>query len=204
LILGIIFLLTYFFLTKDSTGWREHAEKCFSVQAMPRRAWKLVRGRWTIIWVVMCNIPIFFGLAWFTDDILIFSMLFLIHHMNAVLWLRAFRENVQYFFSESTFLPPDTDAQKPFILARRNVMKHFLCATWNVRREALAASGYGIALLMAMAHLYWSVFPYSAPFPIVVVAEGMNQFLYYRERRQRDRDLGDIDAREEVYFETLS
>lgn len=204
LLLSVVLLLAYFFLTKDSTRWREHAEKCFSVQAMPRRAWRLVRGRWVIVWVVMCNIPTFFSLAWFADNVLVFSVLFLIHHVNAVLWLRAFRKNVQFFFTESAFLPPDADPQKPFILERRSVMKHFLCATWNVRREALAAMGYGIAVLLALAHRDWFAFPYIAPFPVIVAAEGMNQFLYYKERRRRDRDLGDIDGREESYFEILS
>ena len=84
LILSMVCLLTYFFLMRDSKKWREQAEKCFSVQAMPRRAWKLVRGRWVIVWVVMSNIAIFFGLAWFTDNVMAFSVLFLIHHMNAV------------------------------------------------------------------------------------------------------------------------
>jgi hypothetical protein len=32
----------------------------------------------------MSNIAIFFGLAWFTDNVMAFSVLFLIHHMNAV------------------------------------------------------------------------------------------------------------------------
>jgi len=201
LILSTIFFSAYVLLTKDSRSWRTQAEKCFSIQAMPRRQWKAVRRRWVIVWVVISNIPIFLGLAWFTDNIVVFSALFSVHHANAVLWLFAFGQNVNYFFSEPKFQPPDTDVLREFILERRDIMRVFLCRSHNIQRESLTALGYGISFVLAAVYLAWNEGSYVVPFMIVVLAEGINQYFYYEEKKQRDRGLREIDVREESFLE---
>ena len=201
LILSTVFFSAYVILNRDSRSWRTQAEKCFSIQAMPRRQWKAVRRRWVIVWVVISNIPIFLGLAWFTDNIVVFSALFSVHHANAVLWLFAFRQNVNYFFSEPAFQPPNTDVLRQFILERRNIMTVFLCRSHNIQRESLTAVGYGISFVLAALYLVWNEGSYVVPFMTVVLAEGLNQYFYYEEKRQRDRGLREIDVREESYLE---
>ena len=80
-------------------------------------------------------------------------------------------------------------------------MRAFLCEAHNVQREALTAVGYGVSFMLAAIFRFWNVGFYVAPFIIVVLAEGVNQYISFKERRQRDRGLRDIETDEDVYFE---
>jgi hypothetical protein len=140
------------------------------------------------------------ALAYYSDKVEIFCALFAIHHLNAVAWLFAFRENVTLYFSEKQYAPPKHDPHKQFINERRAAMERFLCKTKNIEREFLTAVAYGFSLLLAVAHETRNVAFYTAPFLILSIAEVINQYFSFRERLERDRDLYRIDEKEAARF----
>lgn len=196
LILSVVFLVAYFFITKDSAKWKEQARRCFSVTNVPSK-WKAVYGRWIIAWVVLTNILIFVAAALYTDNIKVFAFLFMIHHANAVAWLIAFRWNVKYYFYTAKYMPDPTDPFSRFILERRRVMEHFLCHTTNIEREGLTAIAYAGAFGLTWANQLWALTFDALPYLVILAAEMTNQWFSYKERRERNRGLRRISRGED-------
>src|SRR5215467_12370027 len=97
LLLGAVFLLTHVLLSIDAAKYMEQAENCFSRLRTPKNEWKNVREKCLIVWVVLSNIPIFLSAAYYTDNVAMFSGFLMAHHLNAVIWIAAFRWNVRHF-----------------------------------------------------------------------------------------------------------
>ncbi|NVO15098.1 MAG: hypothetical protein HXX10_13770 [Rhodoplanes sp.] len=192
--LSILILSVFVLINKDGEKWIPQAEQCFSTNKIPTN-WANVRARWIIPFVIVTNIIIFIAAAYFVDDVVVFCALFMMHHLNAVLWLVAFQANIRYYFTAPAYLP-SSGPRKKLILERRDVMRRFMFETYNVYREGITAIAYGIALLTAILLQTQNAHFRPAPYLIVLTAELANQLISYRERKERDAALSQITERE--------
>jgi hypothetical protein len=200
-ILSAMFLFRFMAITKDHPKWMDYGGKCFSELAKPTE-WAFVRGRWVLSWVIVSNIPIFIGLAWFTDDVMMFSAFFALHYANGVAWLVVMRRNVNAYFSDEKYVPPEADVNKRFILERRGVVQTYLYRTLLIRREILMVIIFaGTFFLVFMRRAFGLEFylPLYTPYVIISAAEITSECLAYRERLVRDRDLDRIAVQQNTF-----
>ena len=198
--LGLVFLITLIFLNLDNGKYVEQAEGCFLRMRAPTE-WRLVRGRYIVIWVVTSNIFLFLGAVYSIDDVKIFSILFMLHHLNAVAWIIVFRWNVNHYFHAPEYLPTPSDPSTPFVLERREVMETFLCRTANIQREGLTAMCYAASFLLALIVDARNAAVGVVPYLLAAFGEAANQYFSYRERRDRNAGLRRVYRQEREFFD---
>lgn len=159
--------------------------------------WDNVSGR-KIIPLLSAGLTVaFLFLAWYVDEIRIYVVIVVILNVMDIRGNTLVRVNLTKFSNNPRYQPREDDPHKQAILQRRLV-----AAKYRIERPQLERIGIMMAVIMLAFLLKAApdIFPIPLPswlaYPLVISAILANEVVMWKWRRQRDRDLEDINAQQ--------
>jgi hypothetical protein len=160
-------------------------------------AWEKVDDHQTITMRIISVWILYLLLAWFIDDILIFSLLYSLVFVHNMWGYVSIRKNIRRYFADPGYLPAN-EPNEEFIMRRRGVAEHYLFKVPHLFKEGLVAALLFAAFLFAVStrfSLYKT--PDAVPYIIVLFTLIGNEILMIKWRVERAKMLAPIDKDEQ-------
>lgn len=143
-------------------------------------------------------------LAWFIDDILMFSLLYSLVFVHNIWGYVSIRKNISRYFAAPNYLPTD-EPNGEFIMRRRVAAEHYLFKLPHLLKESLVAALLFTAFLFALStRLSHYEAPDAVPYVIVLLTLIGNEILMIKWRLDRAKMLGPIDKDEQDFTRKLT
>jgi hypothetical protein len=182
-----IFVVWRFF----SRSELEIGTQLFSRSRTPQE-WTRVHGHKLVPILIAAFYLLFSALALTVDNPAVFGLTMAALYGIALASQFIRKRNLERYFADHRFQPPDSDEHKAFILRRRQVAREYLFDGRHLVKEASVIAGSLAASAAAFIAAQLGLGP-TLPFTILVATIVINEIVTFKWRRARNRELDKIE-----------
>jgi hypothetical protein len=194
--LSVVVLYTFYVWRLASRRELEISTRLFSLSRTPQK-WKTLDGHNLVAPLIILFYCIFFFMTVFIDQMTVFcpsiTILYIISFVSHALRVR----NLNKYFADPRYTPPEDDVHRDFILQRRRVAREYVLGGQHLIKESaiiflLILASYaainpsGIAIIQSVAR----------PEIIVLLTLLANEITLHFWRTRRDEQLSAIDSQQ--------
>lgn len=195
LLFGATFLL-YLSYRGAVSNELEIMKRLFSRLNLPAD-WHTFPNRAMIPVLAILLVLTFVALAWFSDELLVYSVVFSFLHLLDYRGNKTIRVNLKRYFLDSQYAPAKNDPAASFVIERRKVAEDYWIRRPQLSRIVLMFLATMAAFGMTVcARWFDSSLSPNLPYLILVGIVALNWLTMVMWRRPRDAQLDDIDQRE--------
>lgn len=183
-----IFLVWRFF----SRSELEIGTQLFSRSRTPQE-WTRVHGHRFVPLLIVAFYALFAILALSVDRPGLFGLTMAGLYSIALISQFLRKRNLERYFADPRFQPPDSDEHKSFIMRRRQVARAYLFDGKHLVKEVFVVAGSLAAATASLAVQLIGLWP-AVPYMILLATIVLNEIVTFTWRRARNEELDKIEA----------